>query len=111
MMKTMSSNRQNKLDRAANGITLATLAAITVVGATALVQAGTTGTELQGAWTAISGLLGGFGGKIIALTGLSGSLIAGYLRQSMPMAAVGGGLSLGVALAPNIVDTLVSATI
>ena len=88
-----------------------TLAAVLAIGVSSSAMAGTTGDELEGVYTAINELMGGYGGRIIVLGGMAASGILGYVRQSMTIAGTGIGLALLIANAPAIADGMVSATI
>lgn len=103
----LSVNSTN-IDKTTKYLALAVTLAV-VASETAL--AGTTGTELQGAYDSVNDLVGGYGGRIIVIGGIAASSIIGYVRQNVTIAASGIGLSLLVANAPAIADGMVSATI
>lgn len=114
-VKSEKSTDDNKVDLNSTEYTgVASKALVAFLAIAALSEpslAGTTGTELQGVYTSVSNLMGGYGGRIIVAGGIIGSAILGYMRQSLGLAGTGIGLSVLVANGPSIADGMVSATI
>jgi conjugal transfer pilus assembly protein TraA len=75
------------------------------------VLAGAGGTELQGAYDMLTGWMTGILGRIIAITFIVVGLVAGVMRQSIMGFVVGIAAGLGVFVAPDIIDSIVTATL
>ena len=76
---------------------------------TALAGAG--GTEFQATYDMLIGWMTGLLGRIIAVSFIIVGLIAGVARQSIMSFAIGIAAGLGLFMAPDIVDAVVSATL
>ncbi|EIC22795.1 TraA family conjugative transfer protein [Thiorhodovibrio frisius] len=76
---------------------------------TALAGAG--GTEFQATYDMLIGWMTGLLGRIIAVAFIIVGLIAGVARQSIMSFAIGIAAGLGLFMAPDIVDAVVSATL
>jgi conjugal transfer pilus assembly protein TraA len=88
---------------------LSTLA-LTVLGPES-VLAGTGGTEFQATYDMLIGWMTGLLGRIIAIAFIIVGLIAGVARQSIMSFAIGIAAGLGIFMAPDIIDAVVSATL
>jgi conjugal transfer pilus assembly protein TraA len=90
-------------------------AMVAVAGFAALapdtVLAGAGGTEFQGAYDMLTGWMTGILGRIIAVTFIIVGLVAGVMRQSIMGFVVGVAAGLGVFVAPDIIDSIVTATL
>jgi len=75
------------------------------------VLAGTGGTEFSSTYTLLTGWMTGILGRIIAITFIIVGLVAGVMRQSIMGFVVGIAAGLGVFVAPNIIDGIVTATL
>jgi conjugal transfer pilus assembly protein TraA len=75
------------------------------------VLAGAGGAEFQGAYTMLTGWMTGILGRIIAITFIIVGLVAGVMRQSIMGFVVGIAAGLGVFVAPDIIDSIVTATL
>ena len=75
------------------------------------VLAGAGGTEFQGAYDMLTGWMTGILGRIIAITFIVVGLVAGVMRQSIMGFVVGIAAGLGVFVAPDIIDSIVTATL
>jgi conjugal transfer pilus assembly protein TraA len=75
------------------------------------VLAGAGGTEFQGAYDMLTGWMTGILGRIIAITFIVVGLVAGVMRQSIMGFVVGIAAGLGVFVAPDIIDNIVTATL
>jgi conjugal transfer pilus assembly protein TraA len=75
------------------------------------VLAGAGGTEFQGAYDMLTGWMTGILGRIIAVTFIIVGLVAGVMRQSIMGFVVGIAAGLGVFVAPDIIDSIVTATL
>jgi conjugal transfer pilus assembly protein TraA len=75
------------------------------------VLAGAGGTEFQGAYDMLTGWMTGILGRIIAVTFIIVGLVAGVMRQSIMGFVVGVAAGLGVFVAPDIIDSIVTATL
>ena len=75
------------------------------------VLAGAGGAEFQGAYTMLTGWMTGILGRIIAITFIVVGLVAGVMRQSIMGFVVGIAAGLGVFVAPDIIDNIVTATL
>ena len=75
------------------------------------VLAGAGGTESQGAYDMLTGWMTGILGRIIAITFIVVGLVAGVMRQSIMGFVVGVAAGLGVFVAPDIIDSIVTATL
>ena len=71
----------------------------------------TTGTEFQVVYTLLTGWMTGLLGKVIAVAFILVGLVAGVMRQSIMGFVVGVSAGVGMLVAPNIVNTLFSATL
>jgi conjugal transfer pilus assembly protein TraA len=94
---------------------IATLAAIALMTALLLlpgtVLAGAGGTEFQATYDMLIGWMTGLLGRIIAIAFIIVGLIAGVARQSIMSFAIGIAAGLGLFMAPDIIDAVVSATL
>ena len=87
------------------------------VGAAALTLApeaavaGTGGTEFQATYDMLISWMTGLLGRIIAIAFIIVGLIAGVARQSILSFAIGIAAGLGLFMAPDIIDAVVSATL
>ena len=94
---------------------LMTAAVLALAGLAALapdtVLAGAGGTEFQGAYDMLTGWMTGILGRIIAVTFIIVGLVAGVMRQSIMGFVVGISAGLGVFVAPDIIDSIVTATL
>jgi conjugal transfer pilus assembly protein TraA len=94
---------------------LALAAAVAVVSLAVLAPetalAGTAGTEFQATYDLLTGWLTGVLGRIIAIAFIIVGLVAGVMRQSIMGFVVGLAAGLGVFVAPNIIDSIVTATL
>ncbi|MFE8032864.1 TraA family conjugative transfer protein [Thiohalocapsa marina] len=90
-------------------------AALSLVGLALLapepVLAGTGGTEFQATYDMLIGWMTGLLGRIIAIAFIIVGLIAGVARQSIMSFAIGIAAGLGIFMAPDIIDAVVSATL
>ena len=75
------------------------------------VLAGAGGAEFQGAYDMLTGWMTGILGRIIAITFIIVGLVAGVMRQSIMGFVVGVAAGLGVFVAPDIIDNIVTATL
>jgi conjugal transfer pilus assembly protein TraA len=75
------------------------------------VLAGTGGTEFQATYDMLIGWMTGLLGRIIAIAFIIVGLIAGVARQSIMSFAIGIAAGLGIFMAPDIIDAVVSATL
>ena len=73
--------------------------------------AGAGGAEFQGAYDMLTGWMTGILGRIIAITFIVVGLVAGVMRQSIMGFVVGIAAGLGVFVAPDIIDNIVTATL
>lgn len=73
--------------------------------------AGSGGTEFQATYDMLIGWMTGLLGRIIAVAFIIVGLIAGVARQSILSFAIGIAAGLGLFMAPDIVDAVVSATV
>ncbi|MBK1700211.1 TraA family conjugative transfer protein [Thiococcus pfennigii] len=73
--------------------------------------AGAGGAEFQGAYDMLTGWMTGILGRIIAVTFIIVGLVAGVMRQSIMGFVVGVAAGLGVFVAPDIIDNIVTATL
>ena len=73
--------------------------------------AGTGGTEFQATYDMLIGWMTGLLGRIIAIAFIIVGLIAGVARQSIMSFAIGIAAGLGLFMAPDIIDAVVSATL
>ena len=73
--------------------------------------AGAGGVEFQGAYDMLTGWMTGILGRIIAITFIVVGLVAGVMRQSIMGFVVGIAAGLGVFVAPDIIDNIVTATL
>ncbi|NEV64491.1 TraA family conjugative transfer protein [Thiorhodococcus minor] len=71
----------------------------------------TTGTEFQEVYTLLTGWMTGLLGKVIAVAFILVGLVAGVMRQSIMGFVVGVSAGVGMLVAPNIINTLFSATL
>ncbi|MFE8034499.1 TraA family conjugative transfer protein [Thiohalocapsa marina] len=94
---------------------LLTATALSLVGLALLapepVLAGTGGTEFQATYDMLIGWMTGLLGRIIAIAFIIVGLIAGVARQSIMSFAIGIAAGLGIFMAPDIIDAVVSATL
>ena len=91
----------------AGGLILAGL----MLAAPELALAGAGGAEFQGAYDMLTGWMTGILGRIIAITFIVVGLVAGVMRQSIMGFVVGIAAGLGVFVAPDIIDNIVTATL
>ena len=95
--------------------TLLTAALLSAVALTLLgpesALAGTGGTEFQATYDMLIGWMTGLLGRIIAIAFIIVGLIAGVARQSIMSFAIGIAAGLGIFMAPDIIDAVVSATL
>jgi conjugal transfer pilus assembly protein TraA len=75
------------------------------------VLAGAGGTEFQATYDMLIGWMTGLLGRIIAIAFIIVGLIAGVARQSIMSFAIGIAAGLGLFMAPDIIDAVVSATL
>jgi conjugal transfer pilus assembly protein TraA len=75
------------------------------------VLAGAGGAEFQGAYDMLTGWMTGILGRIIAIAFIVVGLVAGVMRQSIMGFVVGISAGLGVFVAPDIIDNIVTATL
>jgi len=75
------------------------------------VLAGAGGAEFQGAYDMLTGWMTGILGRIIAVAFIVVGLVAGVMRQSIMGFVVGIAAGLGVFVAPDIIDNIVTATL
>ena len=73
--------------------------------------AGTGGTEFQATYDMLISWMTGLLGRIIAIAFIIVGLIAGVARQSILSFAIGIAAGLGLFMAPDIIDAVVSATL
>jgi conjugal transfer pilus assembly protein TraA len=73
--------------------------------------AGAGGTEFQATYDMLIGWMTGLLGRIIAIAFIIVGLIAGVARQSIMSFAIGIAAGLGLFMAPDIIDAVVSATL
>ena len=71
----------------------------------------TTGTEFQVVYTLLTGWMTGLLGKVIAIAFILVGLVAGVMRQSIMGFVVGVSAGVGMLVAPNIINTLFTATL
>jgi conjugal transfer pilus assembly protein TraA len=94
---------------------LLTAAAVCLIGITLLAPeaalAGTGGTEFQSTYDMLISWMTGLLGRIIAIAFIIVGLIAGVARQSIMSFAIGIAAGLGIFMAPDIIDAVVSATL
>jgi len=83
--------------------------ALTIVPEPAV--AGTGGTEFQATYDMLISWMTGLLGRIIAIAFIIVGLIAGVARQSILSFAIGIAAGLGLFMAPDIIDAVVSATL
>jgi len=76
-----------------------------------LALAGTGGTEFQATYDMVVGWAQGFLGKLIAIAFLIVGIVAGVARQSIMAFAVGITAALGIYMTPDIIDSVVAATL
>jgi len=93
----------------------ATVTALAVLGLAMIAPeaalAGTGGTEFAPAYTTVTGWMTGILGRIIAIAFIVVGLVAGVMRQSIMGFVVGIAAGLGVFVAPDIIDNIVTATL
>lgn len=111
---TAESARSSHADRLHNWLLAATLigvasAALTLAPEAAI--AGTGGTEFQATYDMLISWMTGLLGRIIAIAFIIVGLIAGVARQSILSFAIGIAAGLGLFMAPDIIDAVVSATL
>jgi conjugal transfer pilus assembly protein TraA len=82
-----------------------------LIAAPGTVLAGAGGAEFQGAHDMLTGWMTGILGRIIAITFIVVGLVAGVMRQSIMGFVVGIAAGLGVFVAPDIIDNIVTATL
>ena len=75
------------------------------------VLAGAGGLEFQDTYDMLVGWMTGMLGRIIAITFIIVGLVAGVMRQSIMGFVVGIAAGLGVFVAPDIIDNIVTATL
>ena len=75
------------------------------------VLAGAGGAEFQPTYDMLIGWMTGLLGRIIAVAFIIVGLIAGVARQSIMSFAIGIAAGLGLFMAPDIIDAVVSATL
>lgn len=73
--------------------------------------AGTTGNELSGAWTKVSDIIGGFGGKLIAGVSFLCALVGSVWGFNPRLVIGAGGVGITTALAPTFINATVGALI
>jgi conjugal transfer pilus assembly protein TraA len=88
---------------------LCAVALLTLLPGAALAGAG--GTEFQATYDMLIGWMTGLLGRIIAIAFIIVGLIAGVARQSIMSFAIGIAAGLGLFMAPDIIDAVVSATL
>lgn len=76
-----------------------------------LAVAGTTGNELQGAWTKVSDIISGFGGKLISGISFLCALIGSVWGFNPRLVIGAGGVGITTALAPTFITATVGALI
>jgi conjugal transfer pilus assembly protein TraA len=77
----------------------------------AVVHAGTTGTEFQAAYDMLVGWIGGYLGKIIALAFFVVGMFMGVVRQNLMAAGVSIACAFAMVITPTILDGLLTATV
>lgn len=82
-----------------------------MLAAPEMALAGAGGAEFQGAYDMLTGWMTGILGRIIAITFIVVGLVAGVMRQSIMGFVVGIAAGLGVFVAPDIIDNIVTATL
>ena len=100
------SNRHGLLVATLIGVGIAALALAPEVAV-----AGTGGTEFQATYDMLISWMTGLLGRIIAIAFIIVGLIAGVARQSILSFAIGIAAGLGLFMAPDIIDAVVSATL
>jgi conjugal transfer pilus assembly protein TraA len=85
------------------------VALLTLLPGTVLAGAG--GAEFQATYDMLIGWMTGLLGRIIAIAFIIVGLIAGVARQSIMSFAIGIAAGLGLFMAPDIIDAVVSATL
>ena len=90
-----------------HAILLATVLALTAVGATA----GTTGTEFQGLHTMLTGWANGYLGKALAIAAFLFGAGYGVAKQTIVPAILGIVFALVFAIGPGVIDGMLTATI
>jgi len=95
--------------------TVLTVTALALIGLALLAPesalAGTGGTEFQSTYDMLISWMTGLLGRIIAIAFIIVGLIAGVARQSIMSFAIGIAAGLGIFMAPDIIDAVVSATL
>ena len=89
--------------------TLIGIALLSLLPGAALAGAG--GTEFQATYDMLIGWMTGLLGRIIIIAFIIVGLIAGVARQSIMSFAIGIAAGLGLFMAPDIIDAVVSATL
>jgi len=84
---------------------------LAVLFASASLHAGTGGTEFDPLWDTIKDWVQGALGKVIVGSMILVGIIGGIARQSIMAFAVGLGGGIGLYYAPNIVESIMSATL
>lgn len=74
-------------------------------------QAGTTGTEFQAAYTLMTGWIGGFLGRAIAIAFLIVGLFMGIARQNLMACGIAIAAAFALLITPTIMDNILSATV
>ena len=69
------------------------------------------GSEFEEIYTLLQGWMTGFLGKVIAIAFILVGLVAGVMRQSIMGFVVGVSAGVGMLVAPNVINTLFTATL
>lgn len=86
-------------------------AAVMALGVTEMAHAGSGGTEFDEVWETVRGWTTGTLGRIIAGSMILVGIIGGIARQSLMAFAIGIAGGMGLNYAPDIVETVMSATL
>lgn len=73
--------------------------------------AGSGGTEFNGIWDTLTGWVKGTLGQIIVLAMIIVGIVAGIARQSIMAFAIGVGGGIGLFQAPDVIESILSATV
>lgn len=87
------------------------LAALSVVGFSAMAHAGTTGAEFQDAYTMLTDWINGYFGRALAIAFLLVGLFMGIARQNLMACGVSIAVAFGLIITPTILDNILAATV
>lgn len=73
--------------------------------------AGSGGSEFDSIWTTLTGWVKGTLGQIIVLAMIIVGIVAGIARQSIMAFAIGVGGGIGLYQAPDVIESILSATV